>query len=320
MIAYLTIEAGTVGASTAAYPGWDARCPCARRLFRWNRGGAAVDVLLDALARLTANMAGPGRTEAREARGSLRVDTPFALYLYCTDASLTKYCAKSSLMTWCAREALHRSWGRRLAVYVFQPPFAFEPLQVNALARRAAAAPHVGVPLQQEFPHPDLSQYLELTYWQLVAVLRRQLRLAKHAALAPHPQDNSTFRLFFPTQKELFTYATTNHLSWALGQLVSSQHPLRELLCRTHRASSPTCPVCSTEDETVEHFLFRCPGFAVHRARFRQSWRAGVSPHLPDSAFELLSSHTSTAAALRALDNYLITTKRFFSPRWRSTS
>lgn len=39
-----------------------------------------------------------------------------------------------------------------------------------------------------------------------------------------------------------------------------------EWVYRTRSRGSPLCPVCEEEDETISHFLFKCPAYARQRA------------------------------------------------------
>ena len=122
--------------------------------------------------------------------------------------------------------------------------------------------------------------------------------------------DNSTVQQLFPTEAHLAVFADLNSHSWALGQLVSGQHPLAQHLCDTFRRPTPLCPVCSQADETLAHFLFECPHFALERQRhLHPVLQHTDSPYTP----ALLSE---TAGGLQALDRYLLATRRFFTAAW----
>ena len=104
------------------------------------------------------------------------------------------------------------------------------------------------------------------TTTQHLAQLKYQLKLHQQDSLLSIQQNNRILKEFFPTAKALLTYATTDKLSWALGLLITDQHPLKDHLYHTNRASSNVCPACNTNVDTVEHFLCYCPAFTTHRA------------------------------------------------------
>ena len=157
---------------------------------------------------------------------------------------------------------------------------------------------------------------------QQLALLRRQLKQANHASIAPEQHNNRIFKEFFPNVMALRMYAITDKLSWALGHLVTNQHPLRDHLHRTNRATTAECPVCQLEAETVEHFLFHCQKFNTQRQVWQRKWAAAITAFRQTRTetlappFTSLQSHTLSPHTLRALDVYVNETKRFFNPVW----
>ena len=141
-----------------------------------------------------------------------------------------------------------------------------------------------------------------------------EFAVAAQRSLHPQHTDNHTVQTFFPTRYHFTVFATTNAHSWALGQLVSGQHPLAAHMARNDRWSSALCPVCGLCDETIEHFLFECQVFAVQRSVLGLELAgmcAGTQGQLPMPSFYL-----STPQSLRQLDRYLISTRRFFTQKW----
>ena len=65
-----------------------------------------------------------------------------------------------------------------------------------------------------------------------------------------------------------YNLSTTNglHLKW-LTWLLSGHSPLAYFQCKSNQLSSPDCNYCPGEEETSEHFLAKCPGFATIRLR-----------------------------------------------------
>ena len=60
--------------------------------------------------------------------------------------------------------------------------------------------------------------------------------------------------------------AETSHMSRAqvsiLMQLRTGHVPLNYFLHRISKVESLVCPACQLNNETVHHYLFKCPGFA----------------------------------------------------------
>ncbi len=56
----------------------------------------------------------------------------------------------------------------------------------------------------------------------------------------------------------------SNTLSYQTNQLLSGHCRLNAYQYRFKHVSSPFCS-CLTEEETVEHFILRCPNFSIHR-------------------------------------------------------
>ncbi|KAI0743015.1 hypothetical protein C8Q80DRAFT_1107945 [Daedaleopsis nitida] len=59
----------------------------------------------------------------------------------------------------------------------------------------------------------------------------------------------------------------TRRRACALIQLRSGHAPLASHLYRIGKATSPLCPACRLEPESVKHFLLACPRFAATRTR-----------------------------------------------------
>ena len=152
-------------------------------------------------------------------------------------------------------------------------------------------------------------------------ILKNQLKSHTLQTIIPDKACNTLFQAFFPTLASLRVYATTSKLSWALGQLVTNQHPLMDHLHRTGRSPSAICPVCHSEAETVQHFLYQCPGFQTAHTKWCNTWQQ-QRPQLHQSdkttmySFYHLAAHTESRRAIRALDEYVVTTKRFFNSVW----
>ncbi|KAI8993937.1 hypothetical protein BD414DRAFT_375602, partial [Trametes punicea] len=51
-----------------------------------------------------------------------------------------------------------------------------------------------------------------------------------------------------------------------LMQLRTNHVPLQTYFARIGKATSPTCPLCHEEPETVSHYLLRCPAYSLQRA------------------------------------------------------
>ena len=139
----------------------------------------------------------------------------------------------------------------------------------------------------------------------------RDIQTIFHNKLTQYTGTNTTVQQFFPTLAHFRTYAQHNNHSWALGQLLAGQHPLAQHLYDTHRRPSPTCPICQNQPETLTHFIYECPVFETHRTQHLplEALRAEYTPPIPS---QLTASHER----LKALDAYLIATRRFFVAAW----
>ena len=63
-----------------------------------------------------------------------------------------------------------------------------------------------------------------------------------------------------------------------LAQLCTGHIPLQKHLHRIGKAESPTCPKCRSDDETVIHYLLRCPVYTAQRRRMESALhRAAIS-------------------------------------------
>ena len=87
-----------------------------------------------------------------------------------------------------------------------------------------------------------------------------------------------------------------------LLQLRTNHVPLQTYLARIGKAPTSTCPTCREAPETVAHYLFACPTYALHRAvHFRPLGHSGRT----------LANVLNKADALRPLFNYINATGRF---------
>ena len=90
-------------------------------------------------------------------------------------------------------------------------------------------------------------------------------------------------------------------------------------LYRTKRAQSNICPGCGSGAETLEHFLFDCEPFNGLRDKWLRKWHAALKATSHKHAvqhFRHLATHTTTRGTLRALDDYVVNTRRFFNKTW----
>ncbi|KAL7280517.1 hypothetical protein ACG7TL_005449 [Trametes sanguinea] len=89
-----------------------------------------------------------------------------------------------------------------------------------------------------------------------------------------------------------------------LLQLRTNHVPLQTYLHRIGKAPSSTCPTCESDPETVAHFLFACPTYALHRA-----------VHFSSLGFSgrTLATVLNTKNTIRPLFTYINATGRFRS-------
>ena len=179
---------------------------------------------------------------------------------------------------------------------------------------------HPTVPKRLDIPQQyEHTANQQSTMPQYLMALKHTLKERCHSSILPERRDNRIFKEFFPSVRSLNVYATTARLSWALGHLVTNQHPLNDHLHRTGRADSDTCPTCSAAPETVEHFLFDCLVHHQIRSTWQHKWAKAVGKQFrstamtPRHTFKELSAHTISADTFRALDDYVNATKRFFN-------
>jgi len=90
-----------------------------------------------------------------------------------------------------------------------------------------------------------------------------------------------------------------------ITQLRTGHIPLAKYLYRIGRAVSPTCPVCLQYNETVHHFILRCPAFAIARQTLHQS--------LGNRAINIHRLFTKLKP-MKALIKYVADTGRFARP------
>ena len=241
---------------------------------------------------------------------------------------------------WIAVPLLTATWGSRLQLLSFCNGARGPHVNLAALTRRALNATTVS-PRRSAFSGNINNRWKDSRPVSDRKALIRHIKTAAKAELnrmlLPAASDNSAVRAFFPSHIHFAAYARTNNLSWALGQLLSGQHPLQQRRHRLGRTTSPLCPVCKshTQEETIEHFLFHCPAFESTRQCFNNTWNiinaADTPRHLstpyicPSTGQQVLThcllfhcpcAHTCTPAKLRNLDNYVLSTKRFFNATW----
>jgi len=127
---------------------------------------------------------------------------------------------------------------------------------------------------------------------QLPAALRKRLPVSKSAAKqaymaklkrkaqrewekSPHHQTINQFNDTMPSKKylKLVKPLQRKHSS-ILYQLRTGHIPLAKHLHRFKKAESPQCPCCHQEEETVHHYLMRCP--AHQNARNAMIRDAGI--------------------------------------------
>jgi hypothetical protein len=78
------------------------------------------------------------------------------------------------------------------------------------------------------------------------------------------PQTQESQRVpFFPSVNRAKILNTCT-LAYQTNQLLSGHCRLNGYQYRFKHVSSPLC-CCLTEEETVEHFIFICPNFSIHR-------------------------------------------------------
>jgi hypothetical protein len=77
--------------------------------------------------------------------------------------------------------------------------------------------------------------------------------------------------------------------------------PLNGYLTRFHRVQSAHCPACSESNETVEHYLIHCPGYAHERWSLKQKLGDKLT----------LTSLLANDKALIPLANFIDASQRF---------
>jgi hypothetical protein len=92
----------------------------------------------------------------------------------------------------------------------------------------------------------------------------------------------------------------------ALVQLRTGHAGLNRHLHKIGKTDSPLCPTCKGAEETVYHYLFRCPAYATQRKELRRTLRRAST-----SAATLLGR----PKAMKHLFKYIHDTKRFAKTR-----
>jgi hypothetical protein len=87
-----------------------------------------------------------------------------------------------------------------------------------------------------------------------------------------------------------------------LIQLRTGHIALNKYMYKIGKTSSPTCTQCQSTQETVHHYLFRCPAFNEQRKRMEKRLKRGAS-----SIKTLLGGHK----AMKHLFRYIHDTRRF---------
>ena len=114
-----------------------------------------------------------------------------------------------------------------------------------------------------------------------------------------HSIDNST-----PSPK--FIQAISNpklsrRSASTITQLRINHIPLNSYLTRFHRVQSAHCPACSESNETVEHYLIHCPGYAHERWALKRKLGERLT----------LTSLLANDKALIPLANFIDASQRF---------
>ena len=112
--------------------------------------------------------------------------------------------------------------------------------------------------------------------------------------------------LISPSSKKYMTlisdHRISRHMASIIFQLRVGHAPLNKYLFRIGKVDSAHCPACGTDEETVEHFMLRCPKYAHERwALFR---------HIRDNA-PRLEEVLSNPKAIIPTTNYIQATERF---------
>ena len=103
------------------------------------------------------------------------------------------------------------------------------------------------------------------------------------------------------TYGQLIARLSRRHANLLL-QLCTNHVPLQTYLARIGKTLTSTCPTCREAPETVAHYLFACPTYALHRAvHFRPLGHSGRT----------LTNILNKADNFRALFNYINATGRF---------
>ena len=110
-------------------------------------------------------------------------------------------------------------------------------------------------------------------------------------------------KLFFPTPNSAKLLNEIN-VPHSTIQLLSGHSRLNTFLARISTISSGLC-ACEMENESIEHFLFRCPRFIVQQNTFRLSLLSLQTPWPPP-----LNALAQSTERLHSLIHYVTSTKR----------
>ena len=112
-----------------------------------------------------------------------------------------------------------------------------------------------------------------------------------------------TTRLFFQSPDSALILEEID-IPYTAMQILTGHSRLNSFLSRFQATTSALCN-CLLEEETVSHFLFRCPNFESQQEIFRNSLST-VNVQWPPQLRELTQSHKH----LKMLINYISSTNR----------
>jgi hypothetical protein len=133
------------------------------------------------------------------------------------------------------------------------------------------------------------------------AELKRQAR----AIFAKSPRASFALEIDPTMPSAVFSRITKDmprrHAS-LLIQLRTGHVALNRYMYKIGKVDSPTCPQCRTAQESVHHYLFRCPAFSEQRKKMEKKLKRGAR-----SIKTLLGGHKATKHLFR----YIHDTRRF---------
>ncbi|KAG7086882.1 hypothetical protein E1B28_002802 [Marasmius oreades] len=175
---------------------------------------------------------------------------------------------------------MHRNRAPRCEILIRWIP-GHTGIQGNEKADKAAkAAAQLDVSDPSEYPLPHaMTKILPRNRASIVKTYRKQLQ-GSHDSMFEKSPCHGRFTRLWPggaTQssnmfRRLATDLPKKHTS-VLTQLLTGHIGLNHYLHRFNIAESPTCPCCKESEETVVHFLLRCPAHTRERNRLRTRLR-----------------------------------------------